>query len=172
MLPHDSSGYDMSAFGRSLARRLTAVTWQPEFNVMLFAFLLNYPWEFMQVPLFEGMADQPHWEAVKVCTRAALGDAVIMLIAYWAVAVLRRSRAWIAAPGRRSMWILRSIGVFIAVIIEWLALHGWWLASWRYSTAMPIVPGLGVGLVPVLQWVVVPSLVTALVGRVLRGRGT
>ena len=162
----------MSAFGRSLARHLTAVTWLPEFNVMLFAFLLNYPWEFIQTPLFEGMADQPHWAAVKVCTRAALGDAIIMLIAYWAVAVLSRSRAWIAVPGRRSMWILVSIGVCIAVVIEWLVLHGWWLASWGYSAAMPIVPGLGVGLVPVLQWVALPPLVIALAGRMLRSRRT
>ena len=150
--------------------RVTALTWLPEFNVMLFAFLLNYPWEIIQAPLFEGMAGQAHWEAVKVCTRAALGDAVIMLIAFWGVAVLDRSRTWIAEPARRNVWAFLSIGVCITVVIEWLALQGWWLASWNYSAAMPVVPGLGVGLVPVLQWLVLPPLVAALVGRQLRGQ--
>ena len=159
----------MSVVARSLAARVTALTGLPEFNVMLFAFLLNYPWEFIQSPLFAGMSDKPHWEAVRGCTRAALGDAVIMLIAYWAVALLSRNRAWIAAPARRDVWTLLSIGVGITVIIEWLALHGWWLASWSYSAVMPVIPGLGVGLVPVVQWVVLPPLVAALVGRQVRG---
>ena len=147
-----------------------ALTWLPEFNVMLFALLLNYPWEFIQAPLFEGMAERPHWAAVMACTRAALGDAVIMIVAYWAVAALSHGRTWIAAPVRREVLLLSSIGVCITVIIELLALHGWWPAGWRYSEAMPIVPGLGVGLVPVLQWVVLPPLVVALVARQLRGR--
>ena len=160
----------MSVSGRSLATRIAALTRSPEFNVMLFAFLLNYPWEFIQSPLFEGMSDKPHWEAVKGCTRAALGDAVIMLIAYWGVALPSRNRAWIATPARRDVWILLSIGVCITIIIEWLVLHGWWLASWSYSAAMPVIPGLGVGWVPVLQWLVLPPLVAALVGRQLGGR--
>jgi hypothetical protein len=32
----------------------------PEFNVMIFSFLLNLAWEVWQVPFFRGMADQPH----------------------------------------------------------------------------------------------------------------
>ena len=150
--------------------RLTSVAQLPEFNVMLFAFLLNYPWEFIQVPLFEGMAGQPHWQAVKACTQAALGDAVIMLVAYWGVAVLRRNRAWIVAPCWRDLLLLSSIGVGITVVIELLALNGAWVTRWTYSALMPVIPGVGVGLIPVLQWIVLPPLVVALVARQLRGR--
>jgi len=160
----------MSSCCRSLARRLAALTGLPELNVMLFAFLLNHPWEFIQSPLFEGMADKPHWEAVKGCTQAALGDAVIMLIAYWVVAMFRRSREWVTAPDRQGVLALAMVGVAITVFIEWLAVHGWWLASWSYAPAMPVVPGLGIGVVPLLQWIVLPPLVAALVGRQLRGR--
>lgn len=56
------------------------LTWTPEFNVVLFAFLLNLPWELWQVPLFDHMPLAPHWEAVKTCSRAAVGDAVIALV--------------------------------------------------------------------------------------------
>lgn len=34
---------------------------QPEFNVVLFGFLVNLPWEFLQVPFFRQMAAAPHW---------------------------------------------------------------------------------------------------------------
>ncbi len=60
----------------------------PEFNVFVFAVLLNYPWELMQVPLYRGMSDAAHWDAIKICTRAALGDGVIMLLAYWGAVLL------------------------------------------------------------------------------------
>ena len=149
--------------------RLTSLASLPELNVMLFALLLNYPWEFIQAPLFEGMAGGPHWEAVKACTQAALGDAVIMLVAYWGVAMLRRNRAWIAAPCWRDVMLLCAIGVAITVIIELLVLRGAWVTGWTYSALMPVIPGVGVGLIPVLQWVVLPPMVAALVARQLRG---
>jgi hypothetical protein len=69
----------------------------PEVNVAIFAFLLNYPWELLQVPFFEGMATAPHWDAVKFRTGATLGDAGIALVGFWAVAAAR-SRAWILRP--------------------------------------------------------------------------
>jgi len=83
----------------SRTRRWLAFTELPEFNVAVFALLLNYPWEFSQVPLFAGMADAPHWDAIRICAIATLGDIVIMLIAYWLVAVIARSRFWL--PRRR-----------------------------------------------------------------------
>jgi hypothetical protein len=55
----------------------------PEANVSLFAFLLHYSWEFLQVPFFADMATAPHWGAVKFCTRATLGDVGTTLVAFW-----------------------------------------------------------------------------------------
>ena len=66
----------------SSSQRIKGLLDQPETNILIFALLLNYPWEFLQVPFFEGMAVASHWDAVKVCTRATFGDAVIMLFAY------------------------------------------------------------------------------------------
>lgn len=136
---------------------------------MFFAFLLNYPWEFMQAPLFDGMASAPHWAAVKTCTRAAFGDAVIMLISFWLVAGLVRRRDWIASPTGRELLMLTAFGVVITALIETLVLQGRWLTQWSYSAAMPVVPGWGVGLVPILQWVLLPPLAAALARRQLLG---
>jgi hypothetical protein len=46
----------------------------------LFALLLNYPWEFPQVPLFEEMGALNHWETVVTCSRATAGDSLIALL--------------------------------------------------------------------------------------------
>lgn len=154
----------------TLYRRLLAVTWLPEFNVALFALLLNFPWEFIQVPLFEGMATAPHWQAVRGCARAALGDVVIALIAYWAVAVPCADRDWIANPRAPQVLAFLAVGMLVTAVIEWLAVRGLWTATWAYTTAMPVLPGLGIGLAPLLQWLVLPILLVLIVGRQLRGR--
>lgn len=142
----------------------------PEFNVFAFALLLNYPWELMQVPLFQGMRDAAHWDAIKVCTFATLGDGVIMVLAYWGAALLVRDRRWVARPRWAPMLTMIAIGVTITVLIERLATESanpnW---GWRYAENMPVVPMLGVGLTPVLQWVVLPVVLVWFVKRQLAG---
>ena len=144
---------------------LAAVVRVPEFNVALFALLLNFPWEILQGPLFEGMANAPHWTIVKVCSWATLGDAVIMLVAYWLVSAQARSRRWILSPTNSQLLLFVTVGVVITAMIEWLALRGLWFGEWKYSPLMQVIPGIGVGLSPVLQWIVLPPLVAWLVRR-------
>lgn len=135
----------------------------PELDLAIFAFLLNFPWEFLQVPLYADMAQMPHWQAVKACSRAALGDVVIMLAAYWAVSAIARSRHWIPSRSPRQLALLVGVGVSITIVIELLVLRGLWIDTWRYAPAMPILPGLGVGLAPILQWIVLPPLIVRFV---------
>jgi len=152
------------------AGALLAVTWLPEFNVAVFALLLNFPWEVLQMSLFVEMADAPLVEAIKGCSQASLGDMVIMLIAYACVSLIARSRRWVLAPSRRELTGFVAIGVSITAVIEWLALGGRWIGSWTYAPEMPVVPGVGIGLVPLLQWVALPLLVAWFVRRQLAGR--
>jgi hypothetical protein len=111
---------------------------QPEANVAIFAFLLNFPWEFLQVPFFAGMATAPHWEAIQFCTRASLGDAAIAVAAFWAVAVAVRSRRWIWHPRVPDVLGFVAIGVAITIVFEWLATGA--LGRWAYADIMPVVP--------------------------------
>lgn len=142
----------------------------PEFNVFVFSFLLNYPWELMQAPLYQGMPDAAHWDSIKVCTRATLGDGVIMLLAYWGAAILIRDRRWIATPRLAPILTMIGIGVAITVLLERLAIvsdrPSW---GWRYAETMPMVPLIGIGLAPLLQWVILPLLLVWFVKRQLAG---
>lgn len=137
----------------------------PETNIGLFAFLLNLPWEFAQVPLFAGMPSARHWSAILVCGAATLGDVVLALAAYWTVALTAGGRQWILGPTRGQVLRFVAVGVLATIVIERLATGP--LGRWTYSDAMPVVPLLGVGLSPLLQWIVLPPLIVWFVRRQL-----
>lgn len=150
--------------GRRLVGRLLVT---PEFNVALFALLLNFPWEFMQVPLFAEMPAMAHWDAILFCTRAALGDVLIALVAFWGVAALRRQRGWLLCPDARAVLGFVAVGIAITIGLEWhaTALH----QRWQYAEGMPTLPLLGTGLMPLLQWLLLPPLVAWLARRQIVG---
>lgn len=134
----------------------------PEVNVVAFAFMLNFVWEFLQVPFFRNMARLPHWEAVKFCAVATMGDATIMLVAFWIVAATARTRQWVVNPGWGHLAIFAGVGIAITVVLEFSALSS---ERWEYSEAMPVV--LGIGVAPLLQWLILPLLTAWLVRRQL-----
>ena len=155
----------------SAARRaVNAVTDAPEFSVVIFALLLNFAWEILQAPLYAGMADRSHAQVIRACLQATVGDAVIMLMAHGAVAAVAHSRRWIVAPRGWQLALLVAIGVSITAAIEGLATRGYWIGQWNYLPTMPLVPGAGIGLVPLLQWVVLPLLTVWFVRRQLARR--
>lgn len=156
--------------GTRVGRTVSAVTDSPEFNVAVFAWLLNFAWEIVQAPLFVGMAEMPHAQVTKACLQATFGDAVIMLVAHGGVAVAARSRRWFLTPKGWQLPLFMAVGVSITVAIEWLATRGYWMASWNYLPAMPLMPGTGIGLVPLLQWIVLPLLTVWFVKRQLDHR--
>jgi hypothetical protein len=50
-------------------------------------------------------------------------------------------------------------GLGYTIMSEWLNTAVW--VSWSYSSVMPVLPWLGTGLSPLLQWLVVPALAFA-----------
>jgi len=141
----------------------TRIARQPELNLFMFAFLLNLPWELVQIPLFREMASLPHLEGVSKCLRAAGGDGLIMLLAFWLVAWVVGSRRWIAHPSNARLGGFIGIGLGITIAMEYWATTI--AGRWEYTNAMPILPLLGTGLAPLLQWVLIPPLVVWLTRR-------
>ena len=104
-----------------LARWLANLPSTPEFNFLVFSFLLNLAWEYWQAPFFRGMADQSHWLGVKACTQATFGDAGITLAAFWVTAFFARARHWIMQPSRSDIAIFIGVGLVATIIFETLA---------------------------------------------------
>lgn len=139
--------------------------WQPWTALALFAFLLNFVWEFLQVPWYREMSTVPHWAGIRMCTTATAGDVVILLAAYALSAVTVRSRWWIRTSSRRAMAVFIAGGIAITIAFEWLNVYV--LDRWAYASGMPLL--VGIGLSPLLQWVVVPPATLWLARRHLGG---
>lgn len=166
-LPSDSTR-EKSGSGRGV---YATGSWRlpPEVHVAFFGFLLNYPWEMLQTPFFAGMTEMRHWDAVRECSWAALGDAGLLVAAFWLTAAMERSRGWMRHPRPQSVAVFMAAGLIATVVVEWLATNQW--DRWQYADRMPTLPGLGTGLAPVLQWLVLPPLLIWVVRRQLHGSG-
>lgn len=88
-----------------------------------------------------------------------LGDAVIMLFAFGIIAAVARSQGWVRAPKTSQVAGFVFIGLAITIAVEIVATRSDGSFSWRYAPAMPVTPLLGIGLAPLLMWLVVPLLV-------------
>jgi hypothetical protein len=45
-------------------------------HISIFAFLLNFVWELLQMPLFAGFTDFQQYQVTLHCTKASFGDVV------------------------------------------------------------------------------------------------
>ncbi|MFB0505812.1 MAG: hypothetical protein ACETWT_03675 [Thermodesulfobacteriota bacterium] len=91
-----------------------------------------------------------------------LGDVMITLGSFWFVSVVSWNRRWFLKSTARSFAGFVIIGVVYTLISEWANVRIF--KSWGYDEAMPVIPLLKVGLVPIIQWIVIP-LVTILLLR-------
>ena len=146
---------------------LIAVLDAPEINLFLFGFLMSFPWEMLQAPLYVGLAGAPHWSATLHCLAATLGDCLLFIVTFAIMAAILRNRHWIRTATFSQMLWFTTIGLTATLVIEDTGVRsiGW---NWRYSPLMPRLPLLGTGLSPVLQWLILPPLVIWLVRRQLK----
>jgi hypothetical protein len=56
-----------------------------------------------------------------VCGRATLGDVVVALVAFWAVALAVGARGWVLTPTRAWIAGFVAVGVLITIVIEQLS---------------------------------------------------
>jgi hypothetical protein len=113
-------------------------------------------WEILQLPLYtlwiSGTVQQKVF-AIAHCTTGDVLIAAVSLLAAWTA--FARSR--VANSNVAPVWAASlALGLGYTIFSEWLntAVR----ANWTYSDLMPVVPLLGTGLSPLLQWIVVPTL--------------
>lgn len=139
----------------------------PELPVAFFSFLLHFVWEFVQVPAFSGMAEMGHWEAIKLCLSATIGDVGFALTAFWVASLAARSRDWVFEPTRLPLGLFLAVGILLTIGFEYYYTSV--SLRWSYSELMPLVPPFGTGLTPIVQWLIIPPLVVWLARRHLFG---
>jgi hypothetical protein len=88
------------------------------------------------------------------CFVASLADGVLVLAIYAVGWIVFRRWDWFARPGSGGYGLMLIAGMFIGVSVEWLGVHV--AKSWAYTTNMPVIPVLNVGLVPLVQMLFLP----------------
>ncbi|MFD2512473.1 hypothetical protein ACFSRY_01230 [Pontibacter locisalis] len=119
--------------------------------VLVVGFLLNLIWENAQAPLYEGY--KGFYGHFWLCFVAAVVDALVILLLYLLFLVYSQHLYWPLAAGFWQRLLLVIAGVLLAVWFEKWALN---VEQWGYAEAMPIIPILDIGLLPVLQLMFLP----------------
>lgn len=129
------------------------------FRLFAIAFFLNFFWEISQMGFYSqlGMGDTSnYWHFLKIHWYVSLMDALMVVVLYFVVGVIFKNVDWIKNPVRNNFIAMAVAGVVWAIVIEY---HAVYIAGrWGYDALMPLLPILKVGLWPVLQMAILPSL--------------
>jgi hypothetical protein len=138
-----------------LGRKADTGGWLPAFRrYVAVTLVLDLAWEFGQMPLYTVWRES--WRAVAFAGLHCLGgDLLIAAACLWASLVAFGDVRWPAAGFGRVAAITVLLGLGYTVFSEWLNVHV--RQSWAYTDLMPLVPPLGTGLSPLMQWLVVPG---------------
>lgn len=138
----------------------------PELHVAFLSFAFHFVWEFIQAPTYADMVERPHWDGIKLCTSATFGDVGFALTAFWVTAIFAKSRNWIAAPKPWQFGTFLAVGILLTIGFEYY--YTQISLRWTYSDLMPLVPPFGTGMSPLMQWLIIPSVVTWYCGLILQ----
>jgi hypothetical protein len=116
----------------------------------------NLLWEVGHVPLYTLWVEGTWGEIAYAVLHCTVGDVMIASICLLlSLAVIGRS-AWPRARFGAVALATILMALSYTVFSEWLNTEV--RGSWAYREAMPRLPGLDIGLTPILQWIVVPVL--------------
>lgn len=119
-----------------------------------FALVLNLAWEVAQFPLYSLFSSGTSREIAFAIAHCTMGDVLIAVACFTVATIATRRADW---PATQPM-----IGGVVALLfgLGYTAVSEWWnvyqAGSWSYAPSMPLLFGLG--LAPLLQWVVIPTL--------------
>ncbi len=121
--------------------------------VFVVAFSLNLVWELAQLYLYNNAVyNIAH---ILFCALASIADAIMITLMYLLFAAVLKNALWIRSVKWYQILILVIVGAIGAILSEKRHLL---IGTWQYSNLMPIIPRVNVGLSPVLQFMLLPTL--------------
>jgi hypothetical protein len=148
---HFALGTDHALWLRTLRRYLA------------FALLANLAWEFAHLPLYTIWKTASPVELASAAAHCTLGDMIIAAMALVLGVLLVGDSRWPQARYLEVAAVTTGAGVVYTIFSEWLNLVV--QANWAYAPEMPVIPLLGIGLSPLLQWLLIPPLALWIAGR-------
>lgn len=130
--------------------------------------IANLLWETAQLPFYTIWKTGSFRDIVFAVLHCTAGDVMIAAGALLLALLLVGHEAW--PQGERVAVALATavLGASYTVFSEWLnvSVRG----SWVYAATMPVVPPFGTGLLPLLQWLIIPPLGILLIGRRMQAK--
>jgi hypothetical protein len=135
---------------RRFAPRLAALR-----RYALFTAAANLLWESAHAPLYTLWANGTTREITFAVLHCTAGDLLIASACLVVALALVGHGGW---PTRRAAAVALTatvLGTAYAIYNERMNLDR---GAWQYSDAMPLVPPFGIGLSPLLQWLILPPV--------------
>jgi hypothetical protein len=115
----------------------------------------------MQLPLYTLWRTGTPREILFALFHCTGGDILITTATFAVATTLTQHFRW-PLFGWRMVFSAIVLGAGYTIFSEWLNVEI--RRSWSYAAAMPVLPFIGTGLTPLLQWLIVPSLALAITG--------
>lgn len=127
------------------------------------AIFLHLIWEITHVRLYTIWRDEAASYIAYAVLHCTIGDGLIATGTYLLSILATRRVDWPATAPWSGALVAVTSGVSYTAYSEWVNVY--YLHSWQYLPSMPVVGGIGV--TPLLQWIVIPLLMIALWRRFL-----
>lgn len=114
----------------------------------------NLLWEICQLPLYTLWDTTTRGQMAFAVIHCTGGDLIIATVALVLALVLFATPAWPNASAAPVMAAAVTGGVLYTIYSEYV--NTVLRETWAYSSLMPTLPGIGTGLSPLVQWLVVP----------------
>jgi len=152
----------MSGFLKPIVK---AILNSPVLNFILFSYVLNATWEWAQSPFFIDTTSNLNtiiWYRI----HCSLGDTIILLIGFTLISLYHKGISWIHHPKVKDYLILVFIGFFYTFFSEYINVYV--KHNWSYSSFMPLMPFIQVGIIPLVQWIILPPVIVFVTTRQIR----
>lgn len=121
---------------------------------LLVSAIANLAWETAQMPLYTLWRSGTRRDVASAILHCTAGDVLIAATAMLLALALLGSPDWPAKSRWRVGVCTVLFGVAYTIYSEYL--NTVVRSAWTYTEAMPVLPVVGIGLAPLVQWVAVP----------------
>jgi hypothetical protein len=125
------------------------------------ALVLHGLWEVAQLPLYTLWEDSDRRRILAYLLHCIAGDVSIGVALFLLVAAIFRDSDWPGPRPWRGGLVMITAGLAYTVFSEWYNVYR--AHAWSYAASMPLVAGIG--LAPLMQWLIVPILMIVLFRR-------
>lgn len=117
--------------------------------------LANLAWEIAHLPLYTLWQEGSFREIAFAVVHCTAGDILIATASLVLALLLFAERRWPDRGFQRVAAVAVAFGAGYTVFSEWLNTEV--RGSWTYTDRMPVLPILGTGLSPLVQWLAIPT---------------